>query len=189
MLSDFVREADKLVRVSADFLAIVFDLLFHEFNRTLCLLLQIVIIVVLELFELLDIVMDLYHLFDELGPPPVHFSLHHILGVVYQELDDLAYLPVHLGLLGLLRDFLDKFNKVVIPILDLLEHLVVNEELHVVLELADGLVVFEFELESGTLGLRRPYDVLRLLLAVLALLVQPQHHLAEFERVQWYVHF
>lgn len=82
MLSDFVREADKFVRVSADFLAIVFDLLFHEFNRTLCLLFQIVIIVVFELFELLDIVMDLYHLFDELGPPPVHFSLHHVLGVV-----------------------------------------------------------------------------------------------------------
>lgn len=96
---------------------------------------------------------------------------------------------MHLGLLGLLRDFLDKFNKVVIPILDLLEHLVVNEKLHVVLELADGLVIFEFELESGTLGLRRPNDVLRLLLTVLSLLVQPQHHLVEFERVQWNVHF
>lgn len=84
LLSDFVREADEFVRVFADFFAIIFDLLLHECDRIYGFLLLLLIFKYVKLLELLDIVVDLNHLFDKLVPSSVDFALDHVLGVVYR---------------------------------------------------------------------------------------------------------
>lgn len=188
LLPDFVREANEFVRVFADFFAVVAYLLLHECDRVLRLLLLLFAFEHVKCLELLDIVVDLDHLFDELVPPSVDFALHHVFRVVYGQLDNLPDLAVYLGLLGLLRDLVDEFDEVIVPVLDLLEHFVVDEELHVLFEFAYHLLLFEFVLEIRTLGLRVPDNLLGLLLAVLPFRVQPQHHFVELERVERYVH-
>lgn len=97
--------------------------------------------------------MDLYDFSDELAPFSIKLPLAHILCVIVGELYDFRDLSILFDNLSLRSDFLDELTEGIVSVLDLLEHLVIDEELHIVLEVIDSLVIVELDVIVGALGL------------------------------------
>ena len=140
------------------------------------------------MLKLQNVFVYLYDFLDKLAPFSVKLTLAHILCVIVGELNNSGDLTILFDDLCLRSDFLDEPAESIISVLDLLEHLMIDKELHIALEAFHSRIIVELDVVAGTLGLGILENLIGLLLAFFLLLIEPLQHLLELILTQRNVH-